>query len=141
MTWASQGHQQPLLAGDHDHLHRAAHPINDGRGPPSAASDCRRGAHARLDTVAPFHHLRTVKSITLTATFDGEHIRLEDDFPIPKNARLLVTVLPGDADDDRAFRDFWQKVSSQSLARTYGPDEPHYTLAMVKEPNPEYEGR
>lgn len=82
-----------------------------------------------------------MKTITLTATFDGEYIRLEDDFPIPKNARLLVTVLPNAADADPAFRDFWQKLSAQSLAGAYGPNEPDYTLDMVQEPNPDYDGR
>ncbi len=36
-----------------------------------------------------------MKTITLAATFDGARIRLQEDFPIPKNARLLVTQPPG----------------------------------------------
>jgi hypothetical protein len=79
-----------------------------------------------------------MKTITLSATFDGEHIRLEDDFPIPKNARLLVTILPEVGDEDRGD---WLAFAAQSLARAYGPDEPEYTTDMVKEPNPLYEGR
>ena len=85
--------------------------------------------------------LPTMKAITLSATFDGDRIRLEDDFPIPKNARLLVTVLPESADDEKAFRDFWRQIGAQSLSRAYGPNEPDYTLDMVREPNPEYENR
>lgn len=79
-----------------------------------------------------------MKTITLTATFDGERIRLEDDFPLPKNARLLVTVLPEGADTER--RD-WLAFASQSLARAYGENEPEYPDSCVKEPNPLYEGR
>lgn len=78
-----------------------------------------------------------MKTITLTATFDGERIRLEDDFPLTKNARLLVTVLP---DDDAERRD-WLAFASQSLARAYGDNEPDYPDSCVKEPNPLYEGR
>jgi hypothetical protein len=82
-----------------------------------------------------------MKTITLAATFDGERIRLEEDYPLPLNARLLVTVLSESADEEKTFRDFWRQIGAQSLAGAYGPDEPEYTLDMVREPNPEYEGR
>ena len=82
-----------------------------------------------------------MKAITLTATFDGNRIRLEDDFPIPKHARLLVTVLPDSAADEKAFRDYWRQIGVHALSRAYGPDEPTYTLDMVCEPNPKYEKR
>jgi hypothetical protein len=82
-----------------------------------------------------------MKAITLSATFDGEHIRLEENFPLAKNARLLVTVLPEGEDDEKAFREFWRQLGAQSLSRAYGADEPEYTMSMVREPNPKYEGR
>ena len=82
-----------------------------------------------------------MKTITLAATFDGERIRLEEDYPLPLNARLLVTVLPESADEEKAFRDFWRQIGAQSLARAYSPNEPDYTLDMVREANPDYEGR
>ncbi len=50
-------------------------------------------------------------------------------------------MLPEDAADEQAVRDFWRQIDAQSLARAYGPDEPDYTLDMVREPNPEYVGR
>jgi hypothetical protein len=31
--------------------------------------------------------------VTLSATFDGQQIRLEEDYPLPKNARLLPVTL------------------------------------------------
>jgi hypothetical protein len=81
-------------------------------------------------------------AITLSATFDGEHIRLEENYSLPKNARLLVTVLPGEAgDEQQALRDFWSQIGAHALSRAYGPDEPEYSMDMVREPNPEYEGR
>lgn len=82
-----------------------------------------------------------MKTTTFSAVFDGKHIRLEDDHPLPKNAKLLVTVLPAEADDEAAFRDFWRQLSTHSLARAYGPDEPDYPDSCIKEWNPHYEGR
>jgi hypothetical protein len=82
-----------------------------------------------------------MNTVTLAATFDGEHIRLQEDYLLPLNARLLVTVLPESVGDEKAFRDFWRQIGAQSLARAYGPNEPEYTLDMVCEPNPDYEGR
>ncbi len=82
-----------------------------------------------------------MKTITLSATFDGKHIRLEEDFPLRKDTRLLVTLLPEGAEDEAEFREFWRQLSAQSLSRAYGADEPEYTLDMVREPNPKYGGR
>lgn len=101
--------------------------------------DCPAGKNS--SPVAPNLILNPMKTITLSATFDGERIRLEEDFPLQKNARLLVTVLPTEAAGDDAFRDFWRQLSAGSLARAYASDEPEYTLNMVREPNPSYESR
>ena len=79
-----------------------------------------------------------MKGLTLTATFDGEHIQLEDDYPLLKNARLLVTVLPCDDEFARERAD-WLALSAQGLARAYGPDEPDYPDSCLKERNPLYE--
>lgn len=76
-------------------------------------------------------------TITLSATFDGDRIRLDDDVTLPKNARLLVTVLPAGSGDDCAFREFWRSLATQSLARAYGPDEPEYTVPTAPTANPD----
>jgi hypothetical protein len=81
-----------------------------------------------------------MKALTFSATFDGEHIRLEDDHVLPKNARLLVTVLP-DNDEFAKERADWLALSAQGLARAYGPNEPDYPDSCIKERNPLYEGR
>ena len=39
-----------------------------------------------------------------------------------------------------AEREEWFRFSTQNLARAYGDDEPEYTLADVKIPNPRYDG-
>ena len=80
-----------------------------------------------------------MQALTFSATFDGEHIRLEEPHVLLKNARLLVTVLPPD-DDLAKERADWLALSAQGLARAYGPDEPDYPDSCIKERNPLYEG-
>jgi hypothetical protein len=82
-----------------------------------------------------------MKTVTLSATFDGEQIRLEDDYPLPKDARLLVTVLPSPGEREEEFRRDWYGLAADSLAKAYSHQEPEYTLDMLKEPNPDYEAR
>ena len=43
-----------------------------------------------------------------------------------------------EAEGDGELRDA-SFLSEQGLAGAYGPDEPEYTLDLIKEPNPEYE--
>jgi hypothetical protein len=38
-------------------------------------------------------------------------------------------------------RNSWAKLSLESLDRSYGADEPEYSLDLIKEVNPDYEGR
>ena len=71
-----------------------------------------------------------MKTVTLTARFDGRHIRLEEDYPLPQNVRLLVTVLP-----DGVLSEDWGGLTIRALARACGAEEPAYTLDMVREPN------
>ena len=70
-------------------------------------------------------------TLTLKAHFDGQQIRLDEPFDLPKDAELLVTILPADValDDERRS---WYELSQQSLARCYGGDEPEYSLADCK---------
>ena len=77
-------------------------------------------------------------AVTVKAHFDGEWIRLDEPCEIPRNARLLVTVLPGS--DEESEKQLWQGLSAENLARAYGDQEPDYTVDMVRERNPGYEG-
>jgi len=56
--------------------------------------------------------------VTLSATFDGQFIQLDEPYPLTPGTRLLVTVLPPAPDS--------------------GPDEPGYTLADLNALNPLY---
>ena len=76
---------------------------------------------------------------TLRAHFDGEHIQLDEPCQLKADTQLLVTVLPATITD--AEREAWLRLSLQGLTRAYADDEPTYSLALIKEPNPDYAGR
>ena len=71
-----------------------------------------------------------MKTITLTAHFDGEHIQLDDPFPLPAEARLLVTILPEHSPD--TVREEWHALSKAGLARAYSDDEPDYPASLIR---------
>jgi hypothetical protein len=75
---------------------------------------------------------------TLRAHFDGNQILLDEPFELEPNTELLVTILPKAPDEER---EGWDQLSLESLARAYSDDEPEYSLDLIKEANPEYEGR
>jgi hypothetical protein len=76
-------------------------------------------------------------TVNLRAHFDGEQIKLDDPFPLPVNAKLLVTVL-SEVDHEH---EGWERLALTNLARAFGPDEPDYPLDLIKQANPDYEGR
>ena len=72
---------------------------------------------------------------TLEAHFDGQTIVLDEQFELKPEMKIIVTVL--DADEER---DDWTRLAMQSFERAYGDDEPEYSLDLIKEKNPNYEG-
>lgn len=76
-----------------------------------------------------------MKTITLSARYDGEHIVLEEPHALKPGTPLLVTILPG---TDAAFAADFHAMAERGLAQAYGDDEPEYTDAMIAEPNPGY---
>ena len=66
-------------------------------------------------------------TLMLKAHFDGERIRLDEPYELPKDAPLLVAVLPME-DSLQAWREDLYAMAEQSLARAYGDDEPEYTI-------------
>jgi hypothetical protein len=79
--------------------------------------------------------LGRMKTVTLRAHFDGEHIQLDEPFRLERDTPLAVTVL---ANEDE--RNSWYALSATGLEAAYGDDEPEYTPDLVIEPNPDYEG-
>jgi len=43
-------------------------------------------------------------------------------------------------DHEEQERQLWYLLSSSSLERAFGDDEPEYSLDLIKHPNPNYEG-
>jgi hypothetical protein len=80
-----------------------------------------------------------MNATTIRAHFDGEQVVLDEPVELAPNTPLLVTVLTGE--QVNAEVEDWTRLSLQALERAYGDDEPEYTKDMLKEVNPEYEGR
>lgn len=71
-------------------------------------------------------------SQTIPAHFDGQHILLDEAVELEPNTKLLVTVLPKDADLDA-----WRALSAKRLEDAYSEEEEEYGLDLIKEPNTE----
>jgi hypothetical protein len=76
-------------------------------------------------------------TISIPAHFDGERILLDEPVELEPNTRLIVTVLP----NQDAERESWLRLSGKRLEDAYSIDEEEYSLDLIKEANPEYEGR
>jgi len=79
-----------------------------------------------------------MENVTLRAHFDGERILLDDPFDLEPNTQLIITVLPKILGEERQD---WARIGLQSLERAYSDDEPEYSSDLIKEANPDYEGR
>ena len=79
-----------------------------------------------------------METVNLRAHFDGKQILLDEPFELEPNTELMVTILPKSLDDER---EDWARLALESLERAYGDHEPEYSLDLIKEANPEYEGK
>ena len=79
-----------------------------------------------------------METVNLRAHFDGKQILLDEPFELEPDTELIVTILPKSLDDER---EDWARLALESLERAYGDNEPEYSLDLIKEANPEYEGR
>ena len=75
-----------------------------------------------------------MKTVSVTAHFDGKNIQLDEPLDLAPNTKLMVTVLSEDAE-----REGWLEFSLQGLARAYADDEESYDINDVKVPNPTYD--
>jgi len=76
-------------------------------------------------------------TISIPAHFDGERILLDEPIELEPNTKLIVTVLP----KMDAERQAWLRISNRRLEDAYGAEEEEYSLDLIREANPEYEGR
>ena len=77
--------------------------------------------------------------LTVRAHFDGEHVLLDEPCQLEPEAQLLIVVLPKRL-ENREHED-WTRLALQALGHAYSEHEPEYSLDVIKEANPEYEGR
>ena len=75
--------------------------------------------------------------VTLHAHFDGTQILLDEPYKLAPNSKLVVNVI--EMEDEE--RQDWTRLALANLERAYGADEPEYSLDLIKEVNPKYEGR
>ena len=76
-------------------------------------------------------------TISIPAHFDGQQILLDEPCELAPDARLIVTVL---ANHD-SERESWLRLSADYLRQAYDDNEEEYSLDLIKDPNPDYEGR
>ena len=65
-------------------------------------------------------------TVALKAHFDGQHILLDESYPLPPESRLMVLVLP---DPQGAEQNDWYALAASGLNQAYGADEPEYALS------------
>jgi hypothetical protein len=85
----------------------------------------------RLERIA-----MTITQIIESQVMDPYHLQLSRPIQATPHSKVVVVVMtPDELADERAF---WYRLAAQGLAMAYGDNEPDYSLAMIKEPNPEY---
>lgn len=75
--------------------------------------------------------------VNLPAHFDGKQILLDEPYELEPNTKLVVSVIQVDDENE----DDLTRLSLANLERAYGDDEPEYSLDLIREVNPAYEGR
>jgi len=78
-----------------------------------------------------------MRIVTLQAHFDGKQILLDEPYDLAPNTKLVVSVIQMQNEE----REDWTRFSLANLERAYGDNEPEYSLDLIKEANPKYEGR
>lgn len=69
-------------------------------------------------------------TIALRAHYDGKQIQLDEDYQLPPNAQLMVTLL---APQNTGKRESWASLSARNLAAAYGNEEPEYSASDVRQ--------
>lgn len=64
-------------------------------------------------------------AVTLKAHYDGERIVLDEPFEIPRNAPLMVTVLPA---SESVVGEDWILAARKALSAAYASEEPEYGI-------------
>ena len=75
-------------------------------------------------------------NIRIPAHYDGKQILLDEPIELEPGTKLIVIIPDGDIDHAE-----WAEYSIKGINSAYCDDEPEYSIKMIKEHNPEYEGR
>lgn len=75
--------------------------------------------------------------ISIPAHSDGQQIQLDEPCELEPNAKLIITVLPNHDSEPES----WLRLSADRLQQAYDDNEEEYSLDLIKDPNPDYEGR
>jgi len=78
-----------------------------------------------------------MEPFSIPAHFDGRQILLDEPCGLEPNAKLIVTVLPNHDSEHES----WLRLSADGLQQAYDDNEEEYSLDLIKDPNPDYEGR
>ncbi|TAN01244.1 MAG: hypothetical protein EPN39_02630 [Chitinophagaceae bacterium] len=76
-----------------------------------------------------------MEAIEVIGKIDEQGKLIVDELLPVHNKQVRVVLL---IEEDEQERKDWIKLSMEGLSRAYGPDEPEYTVDMVKEVNPKY---
>lgn len=81
-----------------------------------------------------------MKTITIPAKRNGNHVDPIEPMEIPKNARLFILIATpeNELENDADFSADWHAMSASGLAHAYGENEPEYPDSLINEPNAEY---
>ena len=68
---------------------------------------------------------------------DAQHLRLSQRLALAPGSKVFITITPpeGLAEEREALA----AVSAQGLAGAYGDQEPEYSRASIKDPNPDFQ--
>jgi len=72
-------------------------------------------------------------SLTVEVVFDGNVFRPIKPINLKPNTRMEIII--------KDEREEWLTFSAGQFENAFGDDEPEYSLNLVKEKNPRYEGR
>ena len=67
---------------------------------------------------------------------DATHLELTSPVQAPSGSRVVVSIATHEIDKEHQE---WVQTSLQRLQSAYGPDEPGYSVAKIRIPNPEFE--
>jgi len=68
---------------------------------------------------------------------DAQHLKLSQRLDLPPGSKIFITITP--PEDLAADHEVWARLSAQGLAGAYGDQEPEYSSASIKKPNPEFQ--